>query len=123
MNHDCMFIADGLRHFCLLGNEKKIRRSCHRSNFIDDIYPGLKYMKALDSSYSAGYCNWFYGVDDYSTDMFWMPPSIKSVGPYIYTDTYFKRWDAPAGLTRGVLRDVYDVAFNPTNYEAGKLYD
>lgn len=123
MCRDCMFIADGLRHLCLYGNSKRVRPSNIHSSFMKDVFPGLKYMQALDSSYSAGYCNWYMARDDYSGDMLWLPPSIKAAGVYIYTDTYFHTWDAPAGLTRGVLANVYDVAFNPTIQEAGKLYN
>ena len=43
-------------------------------------------------------------------------------GVYIYTDTYAHTWNAPAGLTRGVVRNVYDVSFNPMNDQAGKIY-
>ena len=90
---------------------------------MNDIFPGLKYMQALDSSYSAGYCNWYLAADDYTKDMFWLPPSIKAVGVYIYTDTYCHPWDAPAGIRRATLKNVYDVAFNPSIDEAGIIYN
>lgn len=123
MCRDCMFIADGLRHFCLYGNSKRIRPTDVHSSFMRDVFPGLKYMQALDSSYSAGYCNWYMAIDNFTKDPLWLPPSIKAAGVYIYTDTYYHPWDAPAGLNRGVLDGVYDVAFNPTIWEAGKLYN
>lgn len=123
MCRDCMFIGDGLRHFGLLGNAKRLRSSKVDASFMKDVYPGLKYMNAVDSSYSAGYSNWYLGVDLFSKDLFWMPPSIKAAGVYIYTDTYFHPWDAPAGINRGTLKNVFDVAFNPTIWEAGKMYN
>jgi len=110
---DCMFLADGLRNFALVGNEKRVRRSAVKTTVLNDVIPNLKHMSALDSSYSAGYCDWFWVQDRYSRDMMWLPPSIKACGVYIYTDVYFKPWDAPAGMNRGVLRRVYDIAFNP----------
>ena len=122
-NKDCMFIADGLRHFCLFGNQKRVRHTNIPASFMNDIFPGLKYMQALDSSYSAGYCNWYLAADDYTKDMFWLPPSIKAVGVYIYTDTYCHPWDAPAGIRRATLKNVYDVAFNPSIDEAGIIYN
>ena len=70
-------------------------------------------MNALDSSYSAGYCTWLNIVDRYSGNNFWLPPSIKAASVYIFTDVFYKHWDAPAGLNRGVLRGVYDITFNP----------
>ena len=120
---DCMFIADGLRHFALIGNQKKVRRTAIHSTIVKDILPSLKYMNALDSSYSAGYCTWLWTVDRYTGNMLWLPPSIKAATVYIYTDVHFRPWDAPAGLNRGVLQNVYDIAFNPNQFEAGKLYN
>jgi len=70
-------------------------------------------MNALDSSYSAGYCTWLWTVDRYTGNMLWLPPSIKAATVYIYTDVHFRPWDAPAGLNRGVLQNVYDITFNP----------
>jgi len=42
-----------------------------------------------------------------------MPPSGKVVKSYINCDTYFHAWDAPAGIIRGKLNNVIDIAFNP----------
>ena len=120
---DCMFIADGLRPFCLEGNQKIVRKTKLGSTVEKDILPKLRYMTGLNSSYSAGYCDWFQMNDYYSGDLFWCPPSIKAVSIYIYCDTYFHTWDAPAGMTRGIVPNVVDVAFSPTNEEAGKIYD
>ena len=121
---DCMFIADGLRPFCLDGNVKIVRKTAPQNTVATAVVPKLKYMtNTFDSSYTAGYCNWFYQQDHSSSDYIWMPPSIKAVGVYIYCDTYFQPWSAPAGLTRGVLNDVVDVAFVPNEDEAGKIYN
>lgn len=58
---DCMFIADGLRGFCLDGNAKVVRKTCPCNSVMKTIMPKLRSMTGLfDSSYSAGYCNWFY---------------------------------------------------------------
>ena len=78
---------------------------------------------AIDSSYSAGYCNW-YLQQDYSNgeNYIWIPPSIKAMGACIYCDTYFHPWNAPAGHTRGRLNDVIDIAFTPSDADAGVIY-
>lgn len=121
---DCMFIADGLRPFCLDGNVKIVRKTAPANTVANAIMPKLKYMSnVFDSSYTAGYCNWFYQQDYSSTDYMWMPPSIKAAGVFIYCDTYFQPWSAPAGLTRGVLTDAVDVAFVPNEDDAGKIYN
>lgn len=54
--------------------------------------------------------------------MLWLPPSIKACGVYVKTDAYYHPWDAPAGLNRGLLDNVFDVAFNPNGDESGKIY-
>lgn len=61
-------------------------------------------------------------ADQYSGDRFWCPPSIKAAGACIYSDIQFHPWSAPAGLIRGVVRDAYDVSFNPMNDQAGQMY-
>lgn len=119
---DCMFIADSLRPTCLQGNEKVVRRTKPDNTIIKDVIPQLKYQININSSYGAGYCDWFYQYDDYSGLYFWCPPSIKATGVYVYSDIYYNYWDAPAGLNRGRITDAFDIAFNPTLDEAGKIY-
>ena len=119
---DCIFLADVLRPFCLDGNEKIVRSTNLKNTIENSILPNLKYIIHLNSSYSAGYCDWLY-VQDYDTnEFFWLPPSAKAAGVCNYIDTYFHAWDAPAGIIRGRLNNVYDVAFSPRNDEAGKIY-
>lgn len=110
---DCMFIADGLRAFCLEGNSQIIRETAPTNTMDIDVIPNLKYMAGLNTSYGAGYCDWFKTVDVYSKDLLWIPPSIKAAGIYIYTDAYYNQWDAPAGMNRGKVSNVVDCAFTP----------
>ena len=119
---DCMFLLDAPRPFCLEGNQKIVRRSKPSNTIMNSIVPKLKYMTGINSSYSAGYCNWFKSTDIFSGDMFWCPPSIKAAAVYIYTDVYFHKWSAPAGMNRGKIPTALDTAFSPTNDEAGRLY-
>ncbi len=119
---DCIFLADAIRPFCLTGNEKIVRTTNLKNTIENSIVPNLKYITALNSSYSAGYCDWFYVKDYYTSDYFWLPPSIKAAGVCTYIDIYFHKWDAPAGISRASLNNVYDVAFSPRNDEAGKIY-
>lgn len=119
---DCIFIADAPRPFCLNGDSKIIRTTCPSNTIEKSILPNLKYLTGINSSYSTGYCDWFYCKDEYTGDFFWCPPSIKAAGAYCYTDIYFHKWDAPAGMYRGIVRNAYDVAFSPTDDEAGRIY-
>lgn len=58
-----MFIADGLRPFCLIGEEKIVRKSKLGSSVEKDIIPLVRHLMGVNSSYSAGYCDWFQIVD------------------------------------------------------------
>lgn len=119
---DCMFIADGPRPLVLQG-QKKIIRSTKPANTIDsNILPYIKFITGLNTSYGAGYLDWFEQADDYSGDFFWCPPSIKAMGVYLNTDSNYMYWDAPAGLNRGVIAAT-DVAFSPTMAQAGSIYE
>ena len=112
-----------MRPLCLVGNEKIVRKSAPRNTIENTLVPKIRYMLSPNSSYSAGYCNWFMCVDDTSQSYFWCPPSIKAVGVYLYTDRYSNVWDAPAGDNRGKIAGAYDIAFNPTVEEAQSFYE
>lgn len=118
---DCMFIADGPRPYCLQGQKKIVRPSKPKNTIDAEILPYTKYLTGINTSYGAGYCDWFQIADEFSGDYFWCPPSIKACGIYIYTDLNFEYWDAPAGLNRGIVAAL-DVAFSPTNKQAGQIY-
>ena len=122
IRQDCMFIADGLRPFCIDGDSKIVRDTAPANSLDKDVIPKLKWMSGLNTSYGAGYCDWFRAPDQSTGDLMWLPPSIKAMGTYLYTDAYFNPWDAPAGMTRGRLQNIVDCAFSPNQQESGKLY-
>lgn len=119
---DCMFIADGLRPLVLQGQKKTIRPSKPSNTLDKDVIPYLKCLTGLNTSYGAGYMDWFEQADDYTGDFFWCPPSIKAMGVYVNTDVNFNYWDAPAGLNRGIIAAT-DVAFSPVASQADLIYD
>lgn len=119
---DCMFIADGLRPMVIQGQKKIVRPSKPTNNIDKDILPYVKFMSGLNTNYGAGYMDWFEIADEFTGDFFWCPPSIKAMGVYIYTDSNFQYWDAPAGLNRGMIAAT-DVAFSPTAKQAGAIYE
>lgn len=120
---DCMFIADCPRPFCLEGNQKVVRRTRPGNTVRKTILPKVKAIAgAINSSYSAGYLAWTWSLDRSSGSYMWLPPSVKALGAYLYTDNAGAFWDAPAGLSRGRMSNTLDIAFNPTNDEAGTLY-
>lgn len=120
---DLIFIADGPRPLCLEGNDPVVRRTRPDNTVKNSILPKMKMISGIfNSSYSAGYLNWFYSMDMSTGSFMWLPPSIKALGVYLYTDNNGSYWDAPAGMNRGRISNTRNVAFNPTNEEAGKIY-
>ncbi len=119
---DCMFITECPRPLVLNG-QKKIIRPSKPTNTIDvNILPYVKLITGLNTSYGAGYMDWFEVADEYTGDFFWLPPSIKAMGVYINTDVNFNYWDAPAGLNRGIVQAT-DLAFSPNAKQAGSIYE
>jgi len=119
---DCMTIIDVPRHLVLEGDSKFIRPTKPENTFSRDIGQKLKYVTGLNSSYGALYGNWFKMVDGFTGKNFWIPQSTKMAGIYIYNDRIANIWDAPAGLNRGIIYGVNDLAYNPNGKDADQLY-
>lgn len=119
---DCMFVTECPRPLVLQG-QKKIIRDTKPANTIDvNILPYIPAICGLNTSYGAGYMDWFEMADDYTGDFFWCPPSIKAMGVMINCDVNYEYWDAPAGLNRGIIQCT-DVAFSPTTKQSGPIYE
>ena len=119
---DCLFAGDIFRPFALDGNEKVIRGTNAAATVENTLVPRIRRLPAPNSSWAAGYSDWFYAQVPDTGDFFWCPPSINAAGVMAYCDAYFHTWSAPAGHTRGVVQGIYDLAFSPRNDEAGRIY-
>ncbi len=120
---DLMFLADSPRNLALQGLYKIIsRRATVEKTIKKDILPNIKFLANTNTSYGAGYITWFLAVDDVSKEYIWLPPSIKAIEAYLIADRDYDFWSAPAGLKRGRMSRVYDVAFNPTEIDAESIY-
>ena len=119
---DCMAILDVPRNLVLDGAEKYVRKTKPSNTFGATIGRNLRYCTGINSSYAAIYSDWFRMIDDFTAVNFWIPQSVKAVGVYCYNDTVANIWDAPAGLNRGVVNGVNDLAFNPGGKDADQLY-
>ena len=62
--------------------------------------------QALNTSYAALYWPWVQVYDAYNEIEVWIPPSGHILGVCAHTDNVSECWFAPAGLNRGMLRDV-----------------
>lgn len=119
---DCMFIADSPRNLTLTGNQKIVRPSNPTNTIQNSIVPSIKYLTDINTSYGAGYAPWFKIIDDTDGGFIWIPPSIKAITSYLISDNLYNFWDAPAGMRRGRMLDVYDISFNPNTSEAEQFY-
>ncbi len=119
---DCMFVTESPRHMVLIGNKQVVRKTKKDTNVDLNILPYLSKIAGFNTSYGAGYLNWYRTISDYTGDTLWVPPSIKAMGTYILTDKQYNWWDAPAGMRRGVINMV-ETSFNPNRVQAGEIYD
>jgi len=119
---DCMFISDPLRHIFVNGVDTKTL-SIKSNNFTSDVYTPLKDLyRGINTSYSAAYANWVKGFDTFQDRAIWLPPSPFVGAAYARTDQSFNPWIAPAGLTRGALNNIIDVAITPNQKQRDFLY-
>lgn len=119
---DHMFIADPLRCVFVDGNDLKTTKKSNY-NFSVDIYWPLKNLYgSLPTSYAATYGNWVKVGDDYSSKQVWVPSSGFVAADFADSAAKNFPWSAVAGFNRGVLRNVLDIAVNPTQKQRDLLY-
>lgn len=119
---DCVFISDPFRYIFVNGADTKTS-SLKDFNFSTNIYTPLKTaFSGLESNYAATYGNWVKVYDQYSDKRVWIPTSGFAAAAFARTDAAAQPWIAPAGLTRGVINNVVDIAFNPNQKQRDFLY-
>lgn len=120
-----VFIADPLRQTLVQGELPVIdcMVSGVRYNFPQHVYWGLRNLYAeSNSSYSVTYANWVQSYDTNSDRFAWLPFSGYAAGIYANVDRNTFPWFAPAGLNRGIISDVVQLAINPTQKQRDLLY-
>jgi len=65
------------------------------------------------TTYGAIYGNWKYQYDSYNDKYRWLPVSGDVAGIFSASDAAREVWFAPAGLTRGQMKNVVKFGFNP----------
>jgi hypothetical protein len=119
---DCVFISDPFRYIFINGSNTKVS-SLKNFNFSTNIYTPLKAaFGGVESNYAATYGNWVKVFDQYSDRQVWVPTSGFAAAAYARTDSNAQPWIAPAGLTRGVINNIVDIAFNPNQKQRDFLY-
>lgn len=119
---DHVHISDPLRNILVQGADLKVEDTKftygQRTNFSQHVYWPLKNLfGTANSSYSTAYANWVKVYDPFSDTRIWVPFSGYAAALFVNTDRNFQPWFAPAGLTRGVVTGVTDIAVNPQQKE------
>jgi len=119
---DCVFIADPLRQIFVNGPDVKTLAVANNT-FTQNIYTPLQSSLAnIDTNYSAIYGNWAKTFDTYTNRFVWVPISGYVAAIYANNDAATQPWIAPAGLNRGIIRNITDIAFNPNQKQRDYLY-
>ena len=89
----------------------------------------LSWMSGLSSvtggptgSYGFADSGWKYLFDRYNNKYVWVPLNGDIAGLCVYTDNTTNSWYSPAGYTRGVIKNVIKLAWNPTQANRDSLY-
>jgi len=77
---------------------------------------------AVNSSYAVMDGNWKYTYDKYNDVYRWVPLNGDVAGLAARTDTTNDPWYSPAGFTRGNIKNVVKLAWNPKQAERDDLY-
>ena len=74
------------------------------------------------SSYAVMDSGWKYQYDKYNDVYRWVPLNGDTAGLCVRTDVERDPWFSPAGVQRGVIKNVIKLAWNPTKAERDTLY-
>ncbi len=119
---DCVFISDPLRQIFVDGPNSK-STAPKSSSFSSAIYTPLKdCYSSINSNYSVTYANWVKNYDAFTDKQIWLPISAYAAAIYARTDAATQTWIAPAGLNRGAINNITDLAFNPNQKQRDFLY-
>lgn len=119
---DCVFIADPARQIFVNGENTKTL-SLRTNTFTQTIFNPLKTLfGTINSNYAATYGNWVKMYDQYLDKNVWIPFSGLAAAIYARTDVNTQPWFAPAGLNRGIIPNILDLAINPNQKQRDQLY-
>jgi hypothetical protein len=74
------------------------------------------------SSYAVADSGWKYQFDKYNNVYRWIPLNADIAGLCVNTDQVSDPWYSPAGATRGAIRNVVKLAWNPTQAQRDTIY-
>jgi phage tail sheath protein FI len=117
----------------LIDNIAEIRKDCvvfispERAdvvdNYGDETTDTIAYRNTLtSSSYAFMDSGWKYQYDKYNDVYRWIPLNGDIAGLAARTDRDRDPWYSPAGLTRGIVKNVVKLAWNPSQADRDDLY-
>jgi len=119
---DCLLIVDPLRHIFVQGEDYKVLDDTTK-NFSAHVYWTMKNLNAAtNSNYACTYGNWVKAYDNEYGDFVWLPFSGYEANIMANVDANLQPWYAAAGLNNGVIRNIVDIAVNPTQKQRDLLY-
>jgi hypothetical protein len=119
---DHLFISDPIRHVFVTGDNYKTLDN-KTKNFSQNVYWPLRNLYgAYNSSYATTYGNWVKVNDQFSSKAVWLPVSGYAAAMMTASDAVSYPWIAPAGLTRGIINGLSDIAVNPQQKQRDLLY-
>jgi len=74
------------------------------------------------STYVVADSGWKYMFDKYNNVYRWIPLNGDIAGLCVYTDSVRDPWFSPAGYSRGNLKNVVKLAWNPNKAQRDSLY-
>jgi len=77
---------------------------------------------ARATSYAVADSGWKYQFDKYNNVYRWLPLNADIAGLCVNTDQVADPWYSPAGATRGAIRNVVKLAWNPTQSQRDTIY-
>jgi len=89
---------------------------------VDNLVNWKNSILARESSYAIMDSGWKYQYDKYSDTYRWVPLNPDIAGLAARTDAAANPWFSPAGYTRGQIRNVVKLAFNPSKPLRDILY-
>lgn len=122
-------------HKYIIDNILETRKDCFgvfgigRNQVVDnkgnEVTDSIQYKNTTlnsPSSYAALYCNWKYQYDRANDKYRWLPISGDVAGVYSVSTNMSEIWFAPAGSTRGKVKNVSKFAFVPDKPERDLLH-
>jgi phage tail sheath protein FI len=74
------------------------------------------------TSYAVADSGWKYQFDKYNNVYRWIPLNADIAGLCVRTDQTNDPWYSPAGATRGAIKNVVKLAWNPTQAQRDAIY-